>query len=258
MGVVSERRSLWDWAVDYVGDPGSFGRRGEVIAQLLVENGMRPESRVLDVGCGALDTGIPLIRYLEDGHYTGLEPNGWLVEAALREYPELLLRAPNWIWRTDFDALEHAPYDFIVAHSVLSHVAHWQMPLLLQNLRDCVEEGAIFVASYREDQYNTYSPEWVYPGVSRFRFATIRAMGYHAGWLVEQAYDYRERLAAECPNDVHDWLRMRAIPRPSEMNDLRLAEEEREREARELAAITDAEYRRQRDESDAELERSAP
>lgn len=241
---MSARRTIWEWSTSYVGDPSSWERRGELIYHWLEENGLRPEHHVLDIGCGNLSDGYPLIRALDAGRFVGIEPNGWLVEAGLQQFPEIEVKRPEFLWRTDFDASELGRrFDFIVAHSILSHCAHWQLGQLLANTRKVVDEGAVFLCSFIGDQFNGWSEDWAYPGVNKFRLQTVIAEGVHAGWRVEMRHDYRERMMAECPNDSHDWLKLTAVPSLAELNERRLAEEamqslEREvRDADEAARI---------------------
>lgn len=236
---MTEMRSYQEWAIDFVGDPGSFGRRGEMIRDFLIEEGMTPNSNVLEIGCGCLEESVHLVRHLAPGHYAGIEPSGWLVNAGMEMFPDLQSRAPRFSWRTDFDAGEFGlQFDFVVCHSVMSHMAHWQLPLALANVRAVVGEGAKWLASYRRGEENSYAKEWVYPGVSTFRLDTIRAYAYHAGWHALGRDDLKQRLSAECPADLHDWVRLLAIAPSAEMNEVRLAEEEIERvelETREIA-----------------------
>src|SRR5207237_831903 len=120
--------------------------------------GMTERSRVLEVGCGCLSSGLPLIEHLQSGRYAGIEPNRWLVEAALAKFPHLDTREPRFLWRSDFDASELGMrFDYVIAHSVLSHAAHWQMEALLQRVRDVVDEGAVLLASLRLGDHNSFA-----------------------------------------------------------------------------------------------------
>lgn len=253
---MTEHRSLWDWALDYVGDPQSWVARGEMITCMLQDNGLEPNHNLLDIGCGNLSEGAPLIRYLAAHRFTGIEPNGWLVEVALRHFPDLLDKQPEFLWRTDFDATDAGVrFDFIVSHSVLSHCAHWQLDQFLSNTRKVVDEGAVMLASFIEDQYNGHADQWVYPGVNTFRLRTVMAAGYQFGWHVEMVSEYRDRMVAVAPNDTHQWLRMTAIPTAAELNDRRLEEEAvqrgevealQEREKDRKVALDIASYDRER------------
>lgn len=224
---MTERRSIWQWATEYTGDPESWQRRGEIIRDFLIENEMQGNSAVLEIGCGNLSTGVRLIEYLDHGQYVGVDPAGWLVEAALQAFPTVEARRPTFLWRDDFDASElDRKFDFIVAHSVLSHCAHWQLGQMLANTRKVAHPGTVFLASYREDQFNTLAKEWRYPDVTYFRLRSIMAAGFEFGWEVEPMPDYRERLMAECPNDIHQWVRMKATETNEELNARHRREEE--------------------------------
>lgn len=88
-------------------------------------HGLRPSNRLLDLGCGTLRGGIPLIRYLDHGLYWGVEVR-----------PEVLVEARDELVRTGLEAraphLTHAPdlgdlelgalFDVIWAFSVLIHM----------------------------------------------------------------------------------------------------------------------------------------
>ena len=68
----------------YVGNVGETADIvGSVQLELLLENGLEPSDHVLDIGCGALVAGKPLLEFLEPGHYVGIEPNVWLLDAVL-------------------------------------------------------------------------------------------------------------------------------------------------------------------------------
>ncbi len=235
--VLTIHKTVFEWAVEYCGDPSSHTARGEKILEFLKEEGMTSQGRVLEIGCGALSLGKPLIEYLAPGHYSALEPGGWMVESTLAQYPALESQSPRFQWNTDFDGSGFGhDFSFIVAHSVLSHAAHWQLAQLLTNTRAVVNEGAVLLCSYRRAATNTFADSWVYPGHVEFRLETIKAAGLHAGWRVEEMREYQTRLREVAPHDVHDWFRATSVPSAAEANDFRLAEEatqSREREERE-------------------------
>jgi cyclopropane fatty-acyl-phospholipid synthase-like methyltransferase len=243
------RKSVYEWAVEYCGDPASHTKRGEVILDFLRKEGLKPHHRVLDVGCGALSQGKELIEYLGSGNYVGLDPNGWLIEAALNEFPQLQTKDPLFSYNSEF-LTSHGPYDYVVAHSVLSHVAEWQMEMAIQNLRSQVNIGAIWLASVRLAEEDTVARNWVYPGVSFFRMGTIIKASAHAGWSVEERPRYREGLEAKCPNDFHDWIAFYAVRPPHEIGEISRQDEARKEEDDEIMQIAMDEYRRRHAETD--------
>lgn len=235
------RKSIYEWAVEYCGDPASHVTRGTEIASIMIELGLRPEHKVLDLGCGALSQGVPLIRYLNERQYVGLDPNGWLIEAALEQNRGLEDKHPTWSYSSDFMS-GNGPFDWVVAHSVLSHVAYWQMEQALSHVREVVSEGAHWLASLRIDQYDGFEKDWVYPGNSFFRLETVQSLAYYFGWHVEMRHDIRERIIGLCPNDIHDWIMLTAIPTSAELNNLRIETENRKREHDEIQKIAKVEY----------------
>ena len=61
---------------------GRWEKMGRLQLDFLVEHGLTPDSCVLDVGCGALRAGIPLVGYLDPGRYYGIDINESLLEAS--------------------------------------------------------------------------------------------------------------------------------------------------------------------------------
>lgn len=122
-------------------DPSGFVGTDEVSGQLqfdlLQREGCRHDSWVLEIGCSNLHAGIPLIQFLEKGHYVGIDPNKWLRQSTLknRKVRELVKeKQARFLVRDDFDARKLGiKFDFVLSHSVLSHAAHWQLEQYLAN-----------------------------------------------------------------------------------------------------------------------------
>ncbi len=251
-------KSNWEWALEYTGDPESFDTRSRAFLGFLIKEGLTKDDYVLDVGCGCLAPGAELIRYLKPAHYVGIEPFGLLVNVALQQFPDLELKKPTFLYRSDFDASEmEVKYKYVVSHSVLSHAAHHQLPQLLTNVRKVVDEGAIFLCSYREDQYNSYAESFQYPDVTYFRLRTVMAAGAETGWQITRAVNYEKELRARAPNDTHEILRMVAVPSAAEINERRLLEEETARAEQTLRVEREVARRQELREIDDERLRQA-
>jgi SAM-dependent methyltransferase len=195
---------------------------GATQLELLKLEGCAQGSDVLEVGCGCLTAGVPLIEYLEAGRYVGIEPNTWLVESALkvRRIRRLAARKrPVFLAREDFDASELGrTFDYVLSHSVLSHCAHWQLDQFIANASRVLRPGGRIVASIRLAEGNDYgsrgSPdkkdsrdeEWQYPDVSWFTFETVRETAARHGLDVAVKPEYTERYVARIAREFHDWL----------------------------------------------------
>jgi len=143
-------RSALRAARRYVATDEESGRRQ---LALLKREGCLPSSRVLEVGCGALHAGNPTIEYLEPGKWVGIEPNGWLIDAALTNPGNRRLvesKRACFLNVDDFDASSLGrSFDYVLSHSVLSHAAHWQLPLFLHNVGKVLAPSGRIVASFR-------------------------------------------------------------------------------------------------------------
>jgi SAM-dependent methyltransferase len=94
--------------------------------RFLKEAGLQPAHRLLDIGCGTLRGGIPIIAYLQPGHYYGIEARRGVWEEALKELDEAGLQGkePVLLNSGDLAALKiGATFEFVWAFSVLIHMS---------------------------------------------------------------------------------------------------------------------------------------
>lgn len=204
-------------AVEYV---GTRPTGGGVQLELLQKEGLQPDDYVLEVGCGALLSAIPIMSFLEKEHYVGIDPNSWLREqTVLIAENRVVIEAskPLFLQRSDFDAQSTGiVFDFIFAHSIMSHAAHWQLPLFLENSAKVLKEGGKVIFSLRLTQPNEYgnegadqetrANEWQYPGCSFFDEETvIREAGkwFHK---VERKKEFTTLITSDDRSAFHDWF----------------------------------------------------
>jgi len=212
---------IFEEAQYYVGNVGpDYFKVGSLQLELLKENGLAPSSHVLEIGCGCLAAGRPILHFLGPDHYVGIEPNYWLIEAVIEGLPgtkDLIdEKRPVFLRRTDFDATSVGRrFDFIISHSILSHAAHWQCPEFFKGVKKVLAPSGVALASIRfHDQDNSLmgdslSPEWVYPDVSHFAWETVQKFAAAEQLCVEWRKDYREFFTKELPSNYHDWIRLR-------------------------------------------------
>jgi SAM-dependent methyltransferase len=103
----------------------SWLRVGELQYDYLIRHGLRPEDRLLDIGCGNLRAGWRLAGYLDPGNYWGVEISPDILLAALdtiRDYG-LQARLPRLTVVADLRLawLPAAHFGVVHAHSVFSH-----------------------------------------------------------------------------------------------------------------------------------------
>jgi SAM-dependent methyltransferase len=122
--------------------------------EFLLEHGLQPQMKFLDVGAGALRAGRHLIDVLEPGNYYGVDANldiirtGYDVELTDEQRaktPSSNLRA-NDRFNVDFGV----PFDMAIAQSVFTHVSLNHMRLCLYRLGKVMRPGGVFFASFCE------------------------------------------------------------------------------------------------------------
>lgn len=104
---------------------GLWDEMGKKQLEYLVEQGLRPDHRFLDVGCGSLRGGVHFVRYLEPGHYCGLDIQQRLLDAGRKELSAAGLDpASATLMRDDafrFGRFEQQ-FDVALAQSVFTHL----------------------------------------------------------------------------------------------------------------------------------------
>lgn len=153
--------------------------------ELLRLFGLTENSYLLDIGCGSLSGGRFAIRFLSPGHYYGIEPEAWLIEEATRyELGRDLLEAkkPTFSHNRNFDlGVFGRRFDFVMAHSILTHASQSQIRVLLQEAATVLADSAIFLATYRRGESDYAGPEWVYPEGVRYRLECLQSLASEAG-----------------------------------------------------------------------------
>jgi SAM-dependent methyltransferase len=107
------------------GPSGAWRIDRDVQARALGRLGLRPEHRLLEIGCGPLQAGAPLIRFLEPGNYTGVDISADRLDAAREVVRRFKLedRGPRLVLSEDFglDQLDRGSFDRVWSFHVVIH-----------------------------------------------------------------------------------------------------------------------------------------
>ena len=98
---------------------------GQLQFDFLVENGLKPCHRLLDIGCGCLRGGLYFIRYLNEGNYYGLDVNSSLIQAGKLEVKEAELeyKHPNLLIDDKFRIEKfNTKFNFMISVSLFTHL----------------------------------------------------------------------------------------------------------------------------------------
>jgi len=130
---------------------GFWDSMGKLQLEFLVWSGLKPNHRLLDIGCGCLRGGVHYIKYLEEGNYSGLDINPSLIEAGKVEIEEARLgeKNPKLIVDDNF-AFEkfNTKFDFMVSVSLFTHLPFNIIVRCLSNARESLAPGGVYYSSF--------------------------------------------------------------------------------------------------------------
>ncbi|MFC2029452.1 class I SAM-dependent methyltransferase [Chloroflexota bacterium] len=134
---------------------GMWDEIGTLQFEYVVNEGLKPHHKMLDIGCGSLRGGVHFIRYLNSGNYYGIDRSESLLGAARHvELPRYGLadRTVHLECRSDFAfAVFGVQFDYVVAQSVFTHLTWNSILRCLVNVEKVLHQDGRFYATFFED-----------------------------------------------------------------------------------------------------------
>lgn len=202
LGVNNYHRALSDADIDsgahrdFVG--GLWDEIGQLQFDFLVEQGLKPHHKLIDVGCGALRGGVHFVRYLQPGNYFGLDINPTLIKAGQREIASAGLadRNPQLLVDDKFELCRFGQqFDFAVSVSVFTHLFANHIARCLVEMRKVMRPGSKFFFTFFEAPHPNHLQEIVHtPG---------GATTYFDSDPFHYAFEEIEDLAQRCGIAAH-------------------------------------------------------
>ena len=153
-------RRFWDpdWHRATVRGTAAFWEElGQLQLDYLVERGLQPGHYVLDVGCGPLRAGVHFIRYLEPGHYAGIDKRGDNLERARKiELPRqgIADKQPILLVNGAFEFERFGQtFDYAIAQSVFTHLPVNTITRCLVEMAKALRPGGRFFATIYENPH---------------------------------------------------------------------------------------------------------
>jgi cyclopropane fatty-acyl-phospholipid synthase-like methyltransferase len=146
------RKRPSDWHRTAVG--GEWETIGKHQFDYLVSQGLQPHHNLLDVGCGSMRGGVHFVRYLDTGHYVGLDIDTELLEAGKRELANegLLDKQPTLVHTATFDVSQLGrTFDVALAQSVFTHIPLNSIVRALTTVAKVLVPGAPLYATFFEN-----------------------------------------------------------------------------------------------------------
>ena len=125
---------------------------GDYHLRFLVSHGLRPQSKIFDLGFGFGRTMIPLVKFLETGNYIGSEiskerhriATEWLeLEGLGNSEAQLILALDN-----EFEFIKNRSLDFVWAQSVFTHLPEGELTSILMRLKSKLKQTGCVVFNF--------------------------------------------------------------------------------------------------------------
>jgi cyclopropane fatty-acyl-phospholipid synthase-like methyltransferase len=154
---------------DSMGFRGQWDEHRRFQIEFLRSRGLHPPHRLLEIGCGPLTGGIPIMAYLQPNHYCGIDIRPAVLDLAWQEVgiAGLSARNPRLIHSSSFGATELGDerFNFVLSFSVLFHLSDEMLAACFLQVARRLEQGGVCLA-----QVNTHLPDstWLeFPFVKR-------------------------------------------------------------------------------------------
>lgn len=195
---------------------GLWDEVGRLQCDFMISKGLTPESKLLDVGCGALRGGVHFVRHLNDGNYYGIDINRSLLKAGKQELRGSGLndRRVHLRQTDEFDATEFGvKFDFGIAVSLITHLPANHIIYCFMQMRRVMHERSSFYFSFFE------VPELPIPDAySQPRGDIVTHFMSDPFHYTRDQIEYYAHSAGLNPSYVGDWNH----PRNQQMLELRL------------------------------------
>jgi len=168
---------------------GMWEEIGRLQFEFLVNNGLRPDQRLLDIGCGTLRGGRHFIKYMNAGNYSGIDISPKAIEygkhlvaqEGLSEKQPRLQVSRNKDLR--FEEFDGEVFDYLLAQSVFTHLKPEHIEECFEHIGRIMKQDSIFFFTFnREDR--------------EFKQIGLKDFGY--------PFAFFQRLADEHGFDVRD------------------------------------------------------
>jgi ubiquinone/menaquinone biosynthesis C-methylase UbiE len=134
---------------------GMWDEIGKLQFDFILNQGLKPEMKFVDIGCGCFRGGVHFLRYLNSGNYYGIDMNSSLIDAGYQQELDVTNRnklpQKNLLVNDHFELyLLGVEFEFALAQSVFTHLPLNHIRRCLFELAKCVKQGGKFYATFFE------------------------------------------------------------------------------------------------------------
>jgi SAM-dependent methyltransferase len=136
-----------------IGSGRSWQEKRDWQIAFLRGHGVTPSATFVDIGCGTLRGGLPVIEMLDRGRYTGIEIRSHILEEAKAElaaHADAAAKEPQLVLSEGFPTLGRlGPFDFAWGFSVLIHMTDEIVEECFQFVGRELSSSGVFFANLR-------------------------------------------------------------------------------------------------------------
>lgn len=178
----------------YVG--GKWEEAGKKQFDFMIKEGLKPEHKLLEIGCGCGRAGRYFVDYLNSGNYYGLDHHEWLINFFEKEIGGISTeKKPNFFVNDNFvflkkteDAWVLEKVDYVLAKSVFTHLVPAKIKQCCDSLRygrwGALKEDGVFYASIHEGD-SSNNPKKNHDN-KKFQYSLDEIRDFASGWTVER------------------------------------------------------------------------
>jgi SAM-dependent methyltransferase len=192
--ITVDRKLLVDTAADFNLPPTDYFSLWDDLGawqfELLVKMDLKPNHKLLDVGCGALRLGIHAIDYLDDDGYVGVDPFAPYIAMGRELTRKIgLTKRFKLIESANFDFGANGPtYDYALAQSVLTHLSTEKNKMCVAAVAKVMRPGGQFIFTYLPGRSSQVG--FLYNGVQPM----MRAIDTDDAFLAAVAAEHKARF----------------------------------------------------------------
>jgi len=153
---------------ELVGPPEFWKQKRAFQIDFLKRNGLSPASTLVDIGCGTLRGGIPIIEYLDTGHYAGIDIRTEVEQVARAELTEARLtgKVPTLLFGHPLPEVHlDRTFDYAWAFAVLFHLTDEHLAECLAFASEHLSPDGVFLANanlgqHEPDRWREFPVVW--------------------------------------------------------------------------------------------------
>ncbi len=188
-----------------VGSMSLWKMKRDFQIEYLKSVGLKPPHFLLDLGCGTLRGGISIIKYLQKGHYVGIESRKHVLDEGKKELLRYDLndKEPQLILSDDIATITlNINFDFIFAFSVLIHMEDKILNDCLDFVQRHLKNSGVFYANVNlgeqeNGSWQTFPLVWrsldfyeesgSHHGLIVTDMGTLESLGHHSGSISQDS-----------------------------------------------------------------------